>query len=65
MSKIKKRWCGNCRRDVVPEMPGQGWIEFLLYFVYFFPGLFYSIWRRAEKNKTICPRCRNKHTQPE
>lgn len=61
---IDQRYCINCRRDVTPIMPGQGWIELVLWCCYVIPGLLYSIWRRAERNRTVCPRCRNPHTTP-
>lgn len=62
MKNLYKRFCTNCRRDVNPQMPGNGWIELVLWLCYVIPGLLYSIWRRAERNRTVCPHCRNPHT---
>ena len=37
-------------------LPGNGWIEFVLYFAYVFPGIIYSIWRRSKRTPT-CAAC--------
>lgn len=37
-------------------LPGSGWIEFVLYFAYLFPGIIYSIWRRSNRHPT-CAAC--------
>ncbi len=60
----QRRHCKNCGTDVVPDMPGNGWVEFLLWCCYLLPGMIYSVWRRSAKNRTVCPRCRNPHTLP-
>jgi hypothetical protein len=53
MNKI----CKNCGFRGEPLKKGSGWIEFLLYFVYFIPGIFYSVWRREENGRVKCPSC--------
>lgn len=38
-------------------LPGNGWIEFVLYIAYVFPGIIYSIWRRSKKQTPTCAAC--------
>lgn len=33
-----------------------GWVEFVLYLCYLFPGIIYSVWRRSDK-PNVCPLC--------
>ena len=49
--------CKNCGYTGEPAMKGNGWIEFLLYWLYFIPGVFYSIWRRSDSGRNVCPKC--------
>lgn len=47
--------CGTAYRGE-HVLPGSGWIEFVLYFAYVFPGVIYSIWRRSKRYPT-CAAC--------
>lgn len=47
--------CGTAYRGE-HVLPGSGWIEFILYFAYVFPGIIYSIWRRSTRRPT-CAAC--------
>ncbi len=54
---MQKFICGDCKG--VTEFPlkrGNGFIEKLLWATLFFPGFFYSIWRRKNVKK-ICQYC--------
>src|SRR4051812_30430032 len=52
-----RKICTNCHFVGTAKMPGAGWIEFLLYFFYCVPGIFYSIWRRRKIKRNVCPAC--------
>lgn len=58
MTKIEKFICGDCKgiTEFEKGKRGSGLIEFLLWSILFFPGIFYSIWRR-KKVKKICGYC--------
>lgn len=58
-SKICTR-CGTA--SAAPQMPGNGWIELILW-MYIVPGLIYSIWRRSKKS-AACPACGSKDLIP-
>jgi hypothetical protein len=47
--------CGTAHDGSV-NLPGHGWIEFLLWFAYLVPGAIYSIWRRSKRQPT-CRAC--------
>lgn len=47
--------CGTAHRGE-NVLPGSGWIEFVLYVAYIFPGIIYSIWRRSTRRPT-CAAC--------
>jgi len=52
-------FCNNCHSYFDrTAMRGSGWIEFILYFFYFVPGIIYSIWRRG-KSGAVCPKCKS------
>lgn len=57
MSETQKFICGDCKG--ITEFPlkrGSAFIETLLWATLFFPGFFYSIWRRKHVKK-ICQYC--------
>lgn len=61
---LPTRICANCgTASAVPDMPGNGWIEAVLWLCYMIPGLIYSIWRRSKKS-TVCVACGSKNTVP-
>ena len=62
--QTKSHVCTKCGFSGTAKMPGSGWIELILYFFYFLPGVFYSIWRRREIARNICPNCGMKAIVP-
>jgi hypothetical protein len=50
--------CSNCGTIGMPiaYTPGSGWIELILWFCFFIPGLIYSIWRWSSIID-VCPEC--------
>ena len=51
------RICPNCGSVAgQPELPGNGWIEAILWISTVFLGLIYSVWRRTKKSRG-CPTC--------
>ncbi|MCX2863732.1 hypothetical protein OOZ63_18035 [Paucibacter sp. PLA-PC-4] len=50
--------CGTLH-DGSHNLPGNGWIEFVLWLAWLVPGLIYSIWRRSKK-KPACRSCGNR-----
>ncbi|OFW79928.1 MAG: hypothetical protein A2887_04715 [Alphaproteobacteria bacterium RIFCSPLOWO2_01_FULL_40_26] len=50
--------CGDCKgiNKFLQGKRGSGFVEFLLWSTLFFPGFFYSMWRRS-KPKKICQYC--------
>lgn len=52
--------CKHCEEigQVDLKMPGNGWVEFVLYLCYIAPGIIYSVWRRKGK-KQVCGACRS------
>jgi hypothetical protein len=50
--------CKNCGTVHSGEhvLPGNGWIELVLWLAYIVPGLIYSIWRRSRQRPT-CAAC--------
>jgi hypothetical protein len=58
---MQPRICKNCGYKGEPKMPGSGYIEIALYFLYVVPGLLYSIWRRQGTSQNICPACNSPH----
>jgi hypothetical protein len=55
--------CRNCGYAGVGRLPGNGFVEFILWFCYIVPGLIYSIWRRST-GRNVCPVCRAPHMIP-
>ena len=53
-SRICKQ-CGSITKTA-DSLPGNGWIEVVLWLCYLVPGLIYSIWRRTKKN-LACSSC--------
>lgn len=47
--------CGTAHRGE-HTLPGNGWIELVLWLAYIVPGLIYSIWRRSRQRPT-CAAC--------
>ena len=59
-SKTYSYYCQSCSKSFnLPGRRGNGWIELILYFAYFLPGLIYTIWR-SSKDGRVCPHCRSK-----
>lgn len=56
--------CKNCNSIVNPKRAGSGWIELVLWCFLIIPGLIYSIWRRGQRGKNVCPMCKAPHTIP-
>lgn len=55
---MSKYYCNSCQNySPTALMKGNGWIEFVLYFVYLVPGIIYSIWRRNGP-PNVCPLCK-------
>lgn len=55
---IAPYYCNSCKNTTTAAlMRGNGWIEFLLYFLWIIPGIFYSIWRR-QNPPNVCPICK-------
>lgn len=55
---LPKYYCNTCRNYTPTALnKGSGWIEFVLYLLYIFPGIIYSVWRRAG-SPNVCPLCR-------
>lgn len=50
--------CKNCEEigQVTEKMPGNGWVEIVLYLFWIAPGIVYSVWRRKSK-KQVCGSC--------
>jgi hypothetical protein len=50
--------CKNCGTAFIGQraLPGNGWIELVLWLAYLVPGLIYSIWRRSSRKPT-CASC--------
>lgn len=57
-SGAPKYYCNFCH-NYTPNalMRGNGWIELILYLMYFIPGVIYSIWRRNGPAR-VCPLCK-------
>ena len=52
--------CGTLNdKENEGSLPGNGWIELVLWLCYIIPGLIYSIWRRSKKNMA-CSACSSK-----
>lgn len=58
MAEREKFICGDCKGITNFEngKRGSGFVEFILWTVLFFPGIFYSIWRKKSPKK-ICQYC--------
>jgi ribosomal protein S27E len=57
--RVAEHYCTACHAYFArPAMRGNGWIELILYFCYFIPGVIYSVWRRGGNAKT-CPNCKS------
>ena len=54
--------CGTVH-DGKQHLPGNGWIEAVLWLAYIFPGLIYSIWRRSARKPT-CGACGSRDLVP-
>lgn len=54
--------CGTVH-DGHRHLPGNGWIEAVLWLAYIFPGLVYSIWRRSGRKPT-CGACGSRDLVP-
>lgn len=50
--------CGTAHRGE-HTLPGNGWIELVLWLAYIVPGLIYSIWRRSRQRPT-CAACHSR-----
>lgn len=55
---MEKFICGDCKgiTSFREGKRGSSLIEFLLWTIFFFPGIFYSIWRRSKPQK-VCSYC--------
>ena len=49
--------CG-CQRDPINAKRGLLVVEIFMWCLYIFPGVIYSVWRRARKQQ-VCSNCRN------
>ena len=57
--------CGRYTDTALNKMPGYTFVEIFLYFLYIWPGIIYSIWRRNKSNwKNICPECNSSKMIP-
>jgi len=58
MSETEKFICGDCKGITTfrKGKRGSNFIESFLWTVLFFPGIFYSIWRRISVKK-VCQYC--------
>lgn len=54
--------CGTVH-DGARNLPGNGWIELVLWLAYLVPGLIYSIWRRS-KSRLTCGACGSRDLVP-
>lgn len=53
-----RHYCNSCHNYTATALKkGSGLLEFALYFFYIFPGIMYSIWRRAGRDNR-CPVCK-------
>lgn len=57
--------CKSCEEVDTPveSMPGNGWVEAILYLFYIAPGVIYSVWRRKGKKK-VCSACGSSDVVP-
>jgi hypothetical protein len=57
MAEMEKLICGDCKGVTeFPKKRGSNFVETMLWATLFFPGFFYSIWRRKNIKKT-CQYC--------
>jgi hypothetical protein len=58
MSETEKLICGDCKRisEIKTGKRGSNLVSIILWTTLFFPGIFYSMWRRG-KPKKICEYC--------
>jgi len=58
MQNNEKFICGDCKgiTQFHRGKRGSAFVEFILWSIFFFPGIFYSIWRRKGQKK-ICQYC--------
>lgn len=56
--KLPMEQCGGCGHQVRPvtTTPGSGGVELLLLLFFVVPGVFYSMWRHANRRK-VCSFC--------
>lgn len=57
--------CRQCEEVDTPleKMPGNGWVEGVLYLFWIAPGVVYSVWRRKSKKK-VCSACESPDIVP-
>ena len=57
--------CSSCGYIGIPNKvnKGSGAVEIILWLLFLFPGLIYSVWRRSAK-PNVCPSCGNKTLIP-
>jgi len=48
--------CGYLGRPKT-QTKGSIWVEILLWFLFIFPGIIYSIWRLMTREQ-VCPKCK-------
>lgn len=64
MGAAAQYYCNSCKNTSGKAlMRGNGWIEFLLYLAYIFPGILYSFWRR-QGPPNVCPICKTEGLVP-
>ncbi len=64
MGNSEKLICGDCKGITeFPAKRGSGLVEALLWVTLFFPGIFYSMWRRMPQKKT-CQYCGSDYLFP-
>lgn len=65
MSETEKLICGDCKGITYlrTNKRGSAFIEKILFWALFFPGIFYGIWRNL-KPKRICQYCGSEFLLP-